>query len=451
VTVVEAQYLILGAGLAGLTVAGELGDRAVTLERSRVPGGLVRTLNFGGYWFDVVLHFLYFQNDPTEGRIQPLIHEPMHPLQSEAFVEFDDGVTRFPFQTHLATLPPEAITACLRDFIEAQYRGDATVPADYRALLLRTFGQAMCERFFFPYNEKMWRRPLEALAPSGFHWNLARPDLEEILRGAFGIPSPAAYNATGWYPRPRPGAATRGMEVLAQALARRVTRLHLEHTVESIDLEARSVLATGPDGPVRFRWSHGCVSTLPLPRVIAMCTGAPEVLRADCASLRHNRVRSVMLSIEGSRPPSPGHWRYYPSREICFTRLAFMCEFDPDMAPSSGWSLLAELPEPAEAARMSDADVVDVVRRDLHRVGILPVGNHIVDAHVVDADPAYVVFTPRNAEIIEAARAFLRRHGVEPLGRYGRWEYSSMAQVMRDALRWADDVRATPPGSVGCG
>jgi protoporphyrinogen oxidase len=57
-TVVESDYLVLGAGLAGLTVAGELGDRAVTLERSSAPGGLVRTLNFGGYCFDAVLHFL---------------------------------------------------------------------------------------------------------------------------------------------------------------------------------------------------------------------------------------------------------------------------------------------------------------------------------------------------------------------------------------------------------
>jgi protoporphyrinogen oxidase len=367
----------------------------------------------------------------------------MHPLQSEAFVEFDDGVTRFPFQTHLATLPPEAIAECLRDFIEARYARDDAAPADYRALLLRTFGRAMCERFFFPYNEKMWRRPLEGLAPSGFHWNLARPDLDELIRGALGIPSPAAYNATGWYPRPPRGAATRGMEVLTRALARRVTRIHLQHTVECIDLKERMVMASGPDGPVRFRWAHGCVSTLPLPQVIAMCADAPDALRADCASLRHNRVRSVMLSVEGERPHSPGHWRYYPSRDVGFTRLAFMCEFDPHMAPSHGWSLLAEIPEPAETPRTRDDDLVDVVRRDVHRVGILPVGNHIVDAHVVDADPAYVVFTPRNAAIIAEARAFLRRHGVEPLGRYGRWEYSSMAQVMSDALRWADAVRGS--------
>jgi protoporphyrinogen oxidase len=352
-------------------------------------------------------------------------------------------VPRFRFPTHRAPLPRVAIAEGRRHFLAARSARPPATPADYRALLLRTFGRAMCERFFFPYNEKMWRRPLEGLAPSGFHWNLARPDLDELLRGALGIPSPAAYNATGWYPRPPRGAATRGMEVLTRALARRVTRIHLQHTVECIDLKERMVMASGPDGPVRFRWAHGCVSTLPLPQVIAMCADAPDALRADCGSLRHNRVRSVMLSVEGERPHSPGHWRYYPSRDVRFTRLAFMCEFDPHMAPSHGWSLLAEMPEPAETPRTRDDDLVDVVRRDVHRVGILPVGNHIVDAHVVDADPAYVVFTPRNAGIIAEACAFLRRHGVEPLGRYGRWEYSSMAQVMSDAMRWADAVRGS--------
>jgi hypothetical protein len=287
----------------------------------------------------------------------------------------------------------------------------------------------------------MWRRALHTLASRGFHWNLARPSVEEILRGALGVSTAEPYNRTGWYPRPDRDAPVRGMEVVTRALARRTPALHLGQRVESIDAKARSVVTSGADGPAEFRWSRGCVSSLPLPQTIAMCRDVRPELRAACRSLRHNRVRSVMLSVEGIRPAATGHWRYYPGADVCFTRLGFMCEFDPGMAPPEGWSLLAEIPEAAEYPPAPDDDMIAQVLQGIERVNVLPSGSRVIDAHVVSLDPAYVVFTPDSVGIIEAARAFLREEGIEPLGRYGRWEYSSMAQVMRDGFAWADDVK----------
>jgi hypothetical protein len=55
-------------------------------------------------------------------------------------------------------------------------------------------------------------------------------------------------------------------------------------------------------------------------------------------------------------------------------------------------------------------------------------------------DPAYVVFTVDNQPIIEQARDFLKNSGVTSLGRYGRWEYSSMAQVMRDGFCCGEEM-----------
>jgi hypothetical protein len=43
--------------------------------------------------------------------------------------------------------------------------------------------------------------------------------------------------------------------------------------------------------------------------------------------------------------------------------------------------------------------------------------------------------------IVEHAIAHLHSRGVLPLGRYGRWEYSSMAQVMSDGFALASEYR----------
>jgi hypothetical protein len=228
------------------------------------------------------------------------------------------------------------------------------------------------------------------------------------------------------------------MELLTRALVSRVSDIRLGHVVREIDLARRAVKVGGGSRTSTLQWRGACLSTLPLPRTVALCRQAPPDLRRDCAELLYNRVRSVALSIKGPRPKHTGHWRYFADESVCFTRLVYMCEFDPAMAPEDGWALLAEVPERGELPPRPANEVIGAVLSGLARVNALPTGCQVVARHVLDAEPAYVVFTPESAAVVHRAQTFLRDAGIEPLGRYGRWEYSSMAQVMGDAYRWAD-------------
>lgn len=435
---IETDQLILGAGVAGLAAAAELGGGAVVVEREDRPGGLVRTECFDGYWFDHVLHLLHVPDDRAERRMRELLGDALAPCPPVAWIECDAGTVRYPFQLNLGGLRRDAAVRCLADYARACFGPADAAPVDYQELLLRTFGAAMCELFFFPYNRKMWRRPLDSVAPSGFVWNVSRPPFEQALRGAL-QPNVMreAYNARAFYPRPPAGASVRGMEVLSQALARRAACLHLRTEVEQIDPAARTVTARREGERVRYRYAEGCLCTLPLPAPMRMCAGVPDELAREAAGLRHNLVFTAAFSILGPRPDAPGLWRYYTDESVPFTRLVFMTEMDPLSAPPEGWGVMAEITHPAEAPRPPEADVLAAARKGLRRVGVLPDGCEIVGEHLLVADPAYVVFTPDSQEVVRRCRAFLEGVGVSTVGRYGRWEYSSMAQVMADGVTWA--------------
>jgi protoporphyrinogen oxidase len=415
----------------------------VVLERGVRPGGLVQTSGFDGYWFDHVLHLLYFSDEETEAYVREMLGDQLAWCPPEAWVETAIGTVRYPFQMHLAGLGPEAADRCVQDLIEALRAPRDRPPENFEEMLLATFGRGMCELFLFPYNRKVWKRPLTTLAPAGFQWTITHPDLDEVRRGAV---TPSAqfppYNARGWYPRPPLGSAVRGMEVLTRALAARVVDLRLGYHVESIDLDSRTVAASDGAGRRLFRYRDACVSTLPLPQLLAMCHPIPASLRVAADGLIRNRVVTVMLAIRGPRPSS-GHWRYYADPTVVFNRLVFMHAFDPDTAPADGWGMLAEITEPAELPPTPEDEIVRRVQADLHRVMPLPEGTSIVGARALCIDPAYVVFTHTSARTTAMALEFLRSRGVEPLGRYGRWEYSSMGQVMRDAFCWAASIRET--------
>ncbi|HEY0025858.1 MAG TPA: FAD-dependent oxidoreductase [Longimicrobium sp.] len=434
----ETEFLVLGGGPAGLAAGVELGERALVVEREERPGGLVRAECFGGYWFDRVLHLLHFQDPPLQEWVTGMPDACLAPCPPVAWIDSEAGTARYPLQLNLGALQQETCIRALTELAAAASGGgqagsDAPAYDDY---LLRSFGPTLCDLFYFPYNQKMWRRPLGELAASGQTWNLLRPRLEDAVRGALAPNRDReAYNTTAFYPRPPAGAPVRGMEVLSRALARRVPRLHLRTTVTRMDLEHREVHALADGAPVIYRYTRGCLSTLPLPAAIAMSTPVPRELADEVRALPHNGVLSLAFSIRGARPPSPGHWRYYPDPALPFTRLVFMAEFDPLSGPADGWGVLAEVPYRADAPP-SVREAMDAARMGLIALGLLD-GCEIVDENVMVADPAYVVFTPGAEAVAGRARAHLATAGVTALGRYGRWEYSSIAGVMADARAWA--------------
>lgn len=433
----RTPYVVLGAGVAGLAAGWDLGERAIVVEAEARPGGLVRTERRGDFWFDRVLHLLYFADPATHVRVSELLGRDLAPCAPEAWCESRSGVTRYPFQMHLGTLPDDIVEHCLRDLAKATFgaRGDA--PASFEALLLATFGQAMCDEFLLPYNRKVWKRDLATLAPSGFQWNITPPDFIQVVRGARGRDGFQAYNADGWYPRPPANAPVRGMEVLSRALASRVFDLRLEHRVIAIDVVERVVHVETAAGERAFPYEHGVISTLPLPATVALCGDTPALVRERCGALLHNRVRTVALAYHGSRPGGRGHWRYYADESLIFSRLVYLHEFDPALAPPSGFPLLAEIVEPAERAPEPAASLIRRVVDDIARCGGAPEGAELVDAFVMDVAPAYVVFDETSRGVVAEARSFLEARNIHVLGRYGRWEYSSMAQVMRDGFALA--------------
>ena len=83
-----------------------------------------------------------------------------------------------------------------------------------------------------------------------------------------------------------------------------------------------------------------------------------------------------------------------------------------------------------------------------HCVAAIPPGCEIVGQNVMVIDPAYVVFEPHGQSVVDSALHLLAQHGVTSLGRYGKWEYSSMASCMRDGLAWAEGLPGAATGSI---
>jgi protoporphyrinogen oxidase len=412
----KSEVVIIGAGVTGL--AAGMNNDSVILEKENRVGGVVKTHKFGDYWFDNTVHFLLIRDKVK--RIEPLLHDILDFSILEVWVETKEGRVRYPFQLNIGGLNEESQDKCLFDFMNKP-TGE---PENYEQFLINTFGEGMCDIFFFPYNNKSWKFPLNEMTASGQVWNIHKPTSREILDG---INNPnitrGNFNTQGYYPVMPKEADQRGMEILPIKMAEKCN-VRLNTLVTRIEKDR--VTANGD-----WVYYDNLFSTIPLPALMNMCD-IPNSLKKDVAKLKWNKMLSIGISIEGDSPDR-GHYCYYADPKIPFNKLTYMHKFDKYSAPSEGYGILLEVKDDGDKGQII-ADSIE----SLKYLDILNDKNKMVDLNVWYVDPAYVVFTKDTPGIIDDCKEFLYKHNITTSGRYGKWEYSSMAENINDGFNYAD-------------
>jgi len=436
------DVVILGGGITGLSAAAVLKSKATVFEKQGTPGGLVRSHCFnGGYWFDHVLHIFHCNQPEILSRLQRLLKLNLVECPPIAWIETECGRVRYPFQLNLGGLTKNAAIKCLKDFLLAYFNKNKQIEeSSYKEFLIGTFGESMCKLFYFPYNEKLWKYPLNKISTNGQLWNLHQPSLEEILEGVLN-PNVyrKSYNTNAFYPHPPKDSKLRGMGVLTNALAKHVPNLHLNSEVIQINPKKQSLLINKDGIIAEHQYAVSCFSTIPLPALIKNCTEVPKRLINEMKKLKWNKVLSVALSILGPRPTGIGHWRYYTDPAVPFSRLIFMTEFDKYNAPKNGWGVLAEITLPADE-RPNQVLMERNIICCLRKLKIIDNEQQVIGTHSWIADPAYVIFTREAENTINYALEYMEKRNITCSGRYGQWEYSSMSKNIQDGFNYADKI-----------
>src|SRR5580704_8305700 len=418
----SVKTLIVGAGVTGLATAAALSDAGdadyLVLEADRAIGGWCKTVKKEGFVWDYSGHFFHFKHPEIEKYLRDRMPgQRIRVVNKKSFVAYKGRHVDFPFQKNIHQLPQADFIDCLHDVYFARSsdvkRGEAAPEGNFKEMLFARFGAGICERFLFPYNEKLYACDLASLDKDAMGRFFPYADLTDIVRN-MKAPDNASYNATFTYPEggaieyvnaiasaTRPGAVSLGEGLVAVDLARKVART----TRREIQFER-------------------LVSSVPFNRFAAMCG-----LQHDPAVWAWNKVLVFNLGF-GAKGQKDVHWVYYPDRETVFYRAGWYDNiFDADRL-----SLYVEMGFPRDAP-LGEGEVSrlrDRVLTDLGREGVVT-GQRLVAEHSVVLDPAYVHIT--KASLAEHARlaAELRRHGIWSLGRYGRWTYCAIEDNIVEA------------------
>jgi protoporphyrinogen oxidase len=369
-------------------------------------------------------HLLHFRQAEIKALVEGLLAGRLARHSRRSYIYSHETYTEYPFQVNTHGLPPEVVRDCLLGFIAtltAKQDGHGGEPS-LQQWILANLGEGIAKHFMVPFNEKLWQVRLDELTADWVSWLVPKPDLKDVVNGALGVKDKAfGYNPSFLYP------TDGGIKALPEAFVPYVGNLGLGEELIEVHTGRRRALFRNRQG-FREESYESLVSTIPVTELVKRCVDLPPAIKETAAALRWVSVYSVNLGVARAGITNK-HWIYFPEPEYPFYRAGFPMNFSPGLGQAGCSSLYVEISH-QPTVRIPEVELLKQVRRGLERAGILRATDPLVVQDVKDIYYAYVLFDRHRARALPELLRELERRGIYSIGRYGRWEHTSMEDAI---------------------
>ena len=405
----NVEVAILGGGVAGLSAAKtarDAGLQATVFEAEAAPGGLLANFEVDGFRFDHAVHLSF----ATEPEVRAVFDQTEYITHKPEPMCWDEGHwLRHPIQNNMHPLSTDERVSMISGLVS---REDREVE-NYGDWLLYQYGQPIAERWPMRYTRKYWRCEADKLGIDWIGNRMRRPQLEEVLRGAFQNDDTNTYYVKEMR-YPAQGGYFEFIKPLLQGCD-----LRCDHRATAIDMDARKI--TFANGQViKFRQ---LLATIPLPDLVGIIADVPATITTAVKTLMATHID--LISVGFSRPDvSPYLWFYIYDEDIEAARAYSPSIKSPCNAPAGKSSMQFEIyshPNDEPANRDPDYPKENTVKA-LSRMGLCD-PEDICLLHHKHVPHGNVIFDLGMEERRDTVREWLMEKGIHLAGRFGEWAY----------------------------
>lgn len=420
----EDKVIIIGAGISGLGASFALrnkGEICTVLESETTYGGLCGNFTISdGFRFDRFVHFSFSINGMvneifTKSSPEIYRHTP------NPFNLYKGLWIKHPAQNNLFPLPADEKRKIIDDFKRRPENVEPTSIADYEQWLRIQYGNSFAENFPIPYTKKYWMHEARDLETKWVGNRLYQPSLDEVIKGSETFETPVTYYAKEMR-YPQKGGYKQFLKELAE-------KADIRYGQKVVEIDTDNKLVKTECGDV-FGYSR-LISSMPLPLLVkALGKDVPkEVIRAS-EQLKCTSGYLISIALKGKNIP-PFLWWYIYDKEILPARVYSPSLKSPDNAPEGCSSLQLEVY--CKKDEYSKEVLIGKSVEPLIQLGIIN-REDIIEIDVRFEPWANVVFDHSIYQARRTVLDYVRSVGIEPIGRFGLWEYLWSDQALLSGL-----------------
>ncbi len=422
----KVKYLIIGAGISGLTFANYADGDYLIIEKEDEVGGYCRTIKKKDYVWDYAGHFFHFSTEEFKKKfLDSVSPDDIKYKDKNTKIIYKDALVDYPFQTNIHQLDKQEFIDCLYDLFHREEKEDYDSFLD---MLYGKFGKSIVEKFLRPYNEKLYAVDLTTLDKDAMGRFFPYADIPAIIDNMKANKDSTSYNNSFLYPKDGAGSF---IQILYDSLDS--SKVLLSHKVVKIDNESKK--AELDDGS-KITYEY-LINTSPLNHFLDYFDG--EEFKSLQEALSYNKVLVFNLGFNKKSKYTEEHWMYIPDKNVNFYRIGF---YD-NILDADKLSMYIEIGY-GKNDLITEEDVekqLKLTLENLHKLGIIDDETELEEHSTIIMDPAYVHINTETEKRIQEFKEREAGNNIYTIGRYGAWTYCSMEDCMIAAKNLAEKLK----------
>jgi protoporphyrinogen oxidase len=408
----KVKYLIVGAGISGLSFASQTSDYLI-IEKDSEVGGLCKTIKRNGYIWDYSGHFFHFKESDLKAQfIDQMPKDTIINKEKNTKIYRKDLLIDFPFQKNIHQLDKSDFIECLYDLY---FKKEQNEYASFKQMLYGKFGEGITEMFLKPYNEKLYACDLDKLEVDAMGRFFPYANIDEIIRN-MKQQNNQSYNDTFLYPK---NGAVSFVDILMSKLD--TERVWLNCELVGVDMDNHIAMTT--KGDIEYEYM---INTSPLNNFCRILNIPYE------NTLSSNKVLVFNMGFDKKSQYTDIHWMYFPEKKYNFYRVGF---YD-NILNQDKLSIYVEIGFPQDEEVNTDRELNDTLT-GLKECGIIS-DHKLIDYCSIIMNPAYVHINEQSETFKRDVFDMFNKNGIYSIGRYGKWTYCSIEDCVLDAFNLLD-------------
>src|SRR5262245_11317330 len=411
--VAEKQFVVIGAGPAGLTAAYELAKldlHPLVLEEYDKVGGLARTENYQGFHFDMGGHRFFTKVNEVNEMWREVLNGNFlrRPRLSRIFYNckfFSYPLKPFNALVGLGFLESTWILLSYLKWQIFPYRQED----NFEQWVTNRFGKRLFETFFKTYTEKVWGISCSELKAEWAAQRIKDLSLKTVLLSMFVKPKNVIKTLIDQFDYPRRGPGMMWNSV-KETIEKRGGEVRVNSGVVGIHRNGKGIesVVVGCNGQKETIQGTHFISSMPVTEFIhKLDPPAPPAVLKAAEKLKYRDFLTVCLIV--NKPDLfPDNWIYIHDPEVKVGRIQNFKNWIFDMVPDltkTSLGLEYFCTEEDELWNMSDEELVNLGRRELERIGLVSAAD-IEDGCVFRIPKAYPIYDSDYRDYLAIVRDF---------------------------------------------
>ena len=399
------MYIILGAGLSGLTIADHLKKKGIPFkifEGKSHGGGHIYSEQSDGFTWDEGPHVSFAKSDYVKNYFADNC--------SDKFLEYPTNPSNYykgnwiphPAQSHLYAIPEALRTQTLQEIKRVrEHQPENYIPANYDQWLQHAFGSAFTTAFPESYTIKYWTTEPANLSTDWIGKRIYFPDVEDMIKSADGpLNKQTHYINKVRYPQ------TGGFYSFIKSVEASLP-IQYNKKLSYISFDKKELQFE--DGEIVNY--EKLVSTIPLTKMINN-SDAPAGIKAQSQKLKCSQL--LLVNVIVSHPaPIPNQWIYVYDTNMYSTRISFTNLLSPQNGVEGKAGIQVEVyfsdyRKPAEPIE----EIAEKILLELVEMKLVTSKDAIESHHLKWVDFANVIFDNERRQAQEEVLHWLSTKGM---------------------------------------